>query len=266
VARHDRTIPPGGEGKITLEIHTKGYEGTMQKTARVVTNDPARPQVTLTMKGQIWTPIRLNPRYVRLQGTVGEKVEQVVQVQAKKEEPLKVELASVSIPEKVQVALIEKEKGRIYELRVKNKVEGETSYGGTVNLTTNYPEKPEIAVRISGNVRPVVEVRPRALSFGRMSAERVRQAGSSHRLARRTVTVVLNKGSALEIEKVEVEKGLFEAGLKETGRKTMVQLLVEPLSEKLKEGPNTDTLRIHTNQEDGKVLEVPIRIDIFEQP
>ena len=122
MARFDRTIPPGKEGKITLEIRTKGYEGKIQKTARVVSNDPVKSQLTLTMKGQIWTPIHLKPRYVRLNGTVGEEIEQVVHLRGEKEEPLKIELASISIPEKVEAELHEKEKGRSYELKVKNKV------------------------------------------------------------------------------------------------------------------------------------------------
>jgi len=265
VARYDRTIPPGGEGKITLEIRTKGYEGKMQKTARVVTNDPVKSQVSLTMKGQIWTPVHLKPKYVRLKGTVGEEMEQVVVLRGEKKEPLKVELASISIPDKVEAELHEKEKGRSYELKVRNKVQGEGTYGGTLKLTTNYPEKPEIVVRISGNVTPIVEVRPKALSFGRMSEERIRQAKPGTKVARRTVTVVLNKGTDLKVEKVEVENALFTAAKKETTRKGMVQLLVEPIPEKLREGPNTDSLKIYTNQQDGKVLEVPIRIDIFKK-
>jgi len=105
VARFDRTIPPGGEGKITLEMRTKGYQGNMQKTARVMSNDPKNPQLTITMKGKIWAPIQINPRHVHLRGTVGDKVEQIVRVHGEKKEPLIIKLASVSIPDKVEVEL-----------------------------------------------------------------------------------------------------------------------------------------------------------------
>ena len=107
MARFDRTIPPGGEGKIALEMRTKGYQGNMQKTARVMSNDPKNPQLTITMKGKIWAPIQINPRHVHLRGTVGEKVEQVVRVQGQKEEPLMVKLASVSVADKLAVELRE---------------------------------------------------------------------------------------------------------------------------------------------------------------
>jgi len=113
VARFDRTILPGGEGKITLEMRTKGYQGEMHK-------------------------IDVKPRYVRLRGTVDEEIETVVNLIADKKDPLIMNLASVSIPERVDVKLEETEKGRAYQLTVKNKVKGEVRYAGTLKLTTNY--------------------------------------------------------------------------------------------------------------------------------
>ena len=125
MARFDRSIPPGGEGKITLEVRTKGYQGKLHKKARVLSNDPKHPQVIIGLKGNVWVPINVNPRYVRLRGTEDEEVHGVVNLQGKKKEPMVVELASVSIPKRVDVQLKEIEKGRTYQLTVKNKVKGE---------------------------------------------------------------------------------------------------------------------------------------------
>ncbi len=264
MARFDRTIPPGGEGKITLEMRTKGYQGNMQKTARVMSNDPKNPQLTITMKGKIWAPIQINPRHVHLRGTVGEKVEQIVRVHGEKKEPLIIKLASVSIPDKVEVELHEIEKGRGYEVKIKNKVEGEATYAGQVKLTTNYPEKPELMIRVSGNVRGPLEVRPKVLSFGRMSEERLQQLKENKRFLRRPVTVVLNKGNDLKVNKVEMEKSLFKAVPKPIRQGRMVQILVEPVLEKLEKGLNADRLKIYTNQKDYEVVEVPIRFEVLQ--
>jgi len=263
VARYDRTIPPGGEGKITLEMRTKGYEGKMNKSARVTTNDPKNPQVTISMKGNIWTPIHLKPRYAQLKGVVGDEIQQVVHLQAEKETPLTVKLESISVPDKVTAALEETEKGRSYKLTVKNRVKEEATYGGHIKLSTNYPEKPEVVIRISGNVRAIVEARPKGLSFGRLSQDRVAQAKTKDRFARRPVTVVLNKGNDLKVTKVELEKSLFKADVKELTPGRTVRIFVEPVSERLKKGLNVDSLKIYTNQKDVELLEVPVRIDIF---
>jgi hypothetical protein len=263
VARFDRTIPPGGEGKITLEVRTKGYQGKMHKTARVFSNDPEHPQVTIGLQGEIWVPIHVAPRYVRLRGMQDEVIETVVRVQAKKKEPLIAKLASVSIPDRVEVRLQEIEKGRTYQLKVKNKVKGEARYIGNLKLTTNYPEKSEIVIQITGDIRGRLEVRPKMLSFGRMSQQRLGQLKNGSRVMTRSVTVLLNKGNDLSIEKVELEKALFRASTKQTRPGRMVQILVEPVLEKLKKGANQDRLKIYTNQKGRKVLEVPIRFDLL---
>jgi len=263
VARFDRTIPPGGEGKITLEVRTAGYQGKMHKTARVFSNDPEHPQVTIGLKGEIWSPIHVTPLYVRLRGTQDDEVETVVHVQGKKKEPLIAKLASVSIPDRVEVALQETEKGRTYQLKVKNKVKGEARYRGNLKLTTNYPEKPEIVIQITGDIRGRLEVRPKMLSFGRISQQRLGQLKNSSMVMTRSVTVLLNKGNDLSIEKVELEKTLFRASTKETRPGRMAQILVEPILEKLKKGANQDRLKIYTNQKGREVLEVPIRFDLL---
>jgi hypothetical protein len=92
VARFDRTIPPGGEGKITLEVKTKRYHGNFHKTAEVTTNDPKNPKVTIGMKGTIWTPIHLEPKNAYLAGTLGDEIETVVHLRGEKKEALVIKL------------------------------------------------------------------------------------------------------------------------------------------------------------------------------
>jgi hypothetical protein len=175
-----------------------------------------------------------------------------------------VTLVSVSIPDKVEVQLKETEKGRSYELKVKNKVPTQGTYIGQVKLTTNYQEKSEIVIRVSGNIRPPLEVRPQALSFGRMSETRVEQLKKNGRSMTRSITVLLNKGNDLKIEKVESDKSLFKVVTKEVKPGRMVQLLVEPILGKLKTGQNADQLKIHTNQKQAQLLVVPISFEILQ--
>ncbi len=263
MARFDRTIPPGGEGKITLEVKTKGYQGNVNKSARIFSNDPNKPQLTISMKGNIWTPIQMSPRSVHLGGGLGDKIEKVVNLESKKKEPLTLKLASVSIAEKIGVELKETEKGRKYQLVVKNLVREEGRYRGRIKLTTNYSEKPEIVIRVSGYVRAPVEVKPKSLNFGRMPQERLQKMSKDGRLVRRPVMVILNKGNDLRIERTKLEKSLFKVVVKETKDGRVFQLMVEPILEKLKKGKNTDRLTIHTNHKDRKVLEVPISLEVL---
>lgn len=264
MARFDRTIPPGGEGKITLQLNTKDKQGTIHQTARVFSNDPKIPQLTIGMKGKVWTPIHVHPKYISLTGTLGDKIGTVVRLKGQKEGPLTLKIASVSIPDKVDVELKETEKGRTWELEVDNKVSQQTNYTGQVKLTTNYSEKPELVIRVSGNIRPSVEARPKALSFGRLSEDRVRQLKTKGTPMRRPVTVILNKGPDLKINDVYVEKSLFKVvGMRELQPGRMYQIQIEAVLEKLTKGKNTDKLKIQTNQKDAGVLEVPVRFEIL---
>ncbi len=263
MARFDRTVPPGGEGTITLEVKTKGYQGNIHQTARVFSNDPRNPETTIDMKGTVWAPIYLKPKHAHLAGTLGEKIETVVHMMGEKKDPLIVKLASVSIPDKVEVKLTEIEKGRIWEVKVENKAEEQTTYKGQIKLTTNYPEKPEMVIRITGNVRPPVEVRPKTLNFGRLAEERLQQLKKNGKFMRRPVMVVLNRGNDLKVNKVELEKSLFQVVTREMKPGRMVEIQVQAVFEKLKKGVNTDRLKIYTNQKDSEVLEVPIRFEIL---
>ena len=244
-------------------MRTKRYQGKLHKNATVFTNDPKNRQVTISLKGSIWVPIKITPRYVNLKGLENEKIEQILSLRGEKKEPLIAKLGSVSIPDKVEVELEETEKGRAYQLRVKNKVKGEARYEGNLKLTTSYPEKPEIVIRIAGQIRGRLEVRPKILSFGRMSQERLRQLKKDSRAMTRSITVILNKGNDLKIERVELEKSLFRVSTREVQPGRMTQMLVEPVLEKVKKGANQDRLKIFTNQKDREVLEVPIRFDLL---
>jgi hypothetical protein len=160
------------------------------------------------------------------------------------------------------VELHETEKGRSYQLKIKNKVEGVATYRGQVQLTTNYPEQPEAVIPIACSIKTPLEVRPKSLDFGRQTRGELQQSMENGRLVNRWLTVRLNKGNDLKIEKLELEKSLFRVVTKQFDPGRVVALSVEPILAKLKKGANADRLRIYTNQQEPRVLEVPVRIHL----
>ena len=262
MARFDRAIPPGGEGKITLEMKTEKYQGKVHKKARVFTNDPVSPQVVIGIKGEIWAPILLTPRYVNLAGIKGEKIEKVLHLKAQKSDPLTLKIESVTIPDKVTVELKEIEKGRRYDLTVRNMVKNEGKYRGKIKLISNYPERPEMTIRVSGYVRPPVSINPTLVNFGRISKQKANKLKEDGKL-KRPVTLILYKGNNLKVTKVEFEKSLFAVSVKEMQKGRMVKLTVEPILEKLVKGRNKDKMIIYTNQEESKLFNLPVYLDLL---
>lgn len=49
----DKSIPPGKEGKVILEVQTASQSGEIAKTATLKTNDPERPAIVFTLTANI---------------------------------------------------------------------------------------------------------------------------------------------------------------------------------------------------------------------
>jgi hypothetical protein len=150
VASFDRAIPPGGEGRITLKVNTRGYDGRIHKSARVSTNEPGLKAVNVAVKAFIKPSIFLSRPYVNLSGPEGQSVTKSVEIKAGLEEPLRLEPAGFNLEGKVSYSIEEIEKGRRFKVRFSNTSDRTGSYTGFLKLKTNYFEKPEIFIRIRG--------------------------------------------------------------------------------------------------------------------
>ena len=155
MAHFDRTIPPGGEGKITLKVDTKGYQGEFHKSAKVYTNDPGHSLEILSMKATVKVAIYLSTRYVYLRGPAGEKINRTIKVRAERDKPLNLEPSHFDLGEKVTYGIEEVEAGKLFRIHFANIPGPAETYRGLLKLKTNYPEKPEITFRIRGIFKKV---------------------------------------------------------------------------------------------------------------
>lgn len=161
MASFDRSVPPGGEGKITLKFNTNGYYGPVTKSARVFSNDSTRRVQTLSIKATVRTPIYISPRSVYFKGRLGQKMERTIQITAKQEKALKIKPEKFDLEKIVSFKIKEIEKGKQYQLLFTASPETPGSFRGTLKLSTNYPEKPEISIPITGTVqRSLQNVKP----------------------------------------------------------------------------------------------------------
>jgi len=148
VAQFDRTIPPGGEGKITLKIKTKGYQGEIRKRAKVHTNDPRKKVEVLTIRAFVKALIYVSPKYVRLRGMKGQEVTKTVRVSTEEDKPLKLEPSDFNLSGKVAYRIEEVEAGREFRIHFTSIPDTVGIYRGFLKLKTNYPERPEIIIWI----------------------------------------------------------------------------------------------------------------------
>ena len=97
----DRGIPPGGRGKITLQVNTAGFQGPIDKSAKVSSNDPVNGQITLHLKALVKVPILLTPKYVYLSGISEKTVTRVVEFKAELDKPLEITPGEFNLGQKV---------------------------------------------------------------------------------------------------------------------------------------------------------------------
>ena len=106
--------------------------------------------VTLGVKAFVKVPIYVSPRYVRLYGKEGQSVTRVIEIRAGLEKPLTLEPGQFNLEGKVKYTIEEIEKGRRFKARFTTIPSPSQTYRGFLKLKTNYPEKPEITIRIRG--------------------------------------------------------------------------------------------------------------------
>jgi hypothetical protein len=157
VVRYDRTIPPGGEGQITLRLKTRGYDGKISKGARVFTNDPKQRTTILTLKAEVKVAIRLSKRVVFLEGQEGQSTSQDVRIMGKLDKPLKIEPEVFNLEDKVTYEIETLEPDKLYRILFTNLPGPRGIYHGYLRLKTNYPERPKITIRIRGKFTPDTE-------------------------------------------------------------------------------------------------------------
>jgi hypothetical protein len=150
VAYFDRAVLPGGEGKITLRINTRGYEGKFRRAARVYTNDPGNRMETLTLEVFVKTPILVSPRAVFIQGKASEVLTRSVDITGEQGKPLKIEPVDFNLNHRLQYFIEELSPGNHYRVSFTTLPNGVDHYRGRLLLKTNYPEKPELSIFVRG--------------------------------------------------------------------------------------------------------------------
>ncbi len=136
-----------------MRVDTQNYQGKITKTAKVYSNDPGHQLELLTITAFVKVPIYLSTRYVYLVGQAGQTTTRTIKIRGELVKPLKLEPAQFDLSSKVIYRMEEVEVGKTFLLHFTNIPGSAETYYGELKLKTNYPEKPEISIRIRGKFR-----------------------------------------------------------------------------------------------------------------
>ncbi len=150
MANFDKAIPPGEEGKITLKVRTKGYQGMIRKAARVKTNDPANQNVVLVVKAIVKTPIYVSSRYVRFSGKGDREIGKTIKIRGELDKPLNLTVADFTLKDKLKYTIETILKEKEYQIQFAYLPTIKENFNGILKIKTDYPEMPEITIVIHG--------------------------------------------------------------------------------------------------------------------
>lgn len=266
VAEFDSVIRPGETGKVMAEVKTEAFNGPINKTVTILSNDPNTPSSIVTMKAVVKPYVEAYPagflRYNLLHGDADKKS---VVLFSEEREPFKIE--RVETPG--DWVKVEWQPAAEAE-RAPAGPKGQNQYRVTVTLGgpdapvgplvdkvfihTNSKHQPVYPLSLSGMIRPGYNVMPTVLNFGRVAPE------SMH--STKVLTVSTNNRltpGSFEVMKVETDiPEIVAADVRPSDREGVYEVEVK-LRDKVAEGDLQGELKIYTSDAGTPVFTVPVR-------
>ena len=128
----------------------------MKKTAGVYTNDKNRPRMDLVISGQVEKFVTIRPKHINLRGYTGDTIKASVSLIPEKKYHFKILKVSAKDGKNIKFQLeeVELSDNGAYELKVENLKQGTGRYFDTIILETDSKIRPQLSVRVYGNLRP----------------------------------------------------------------------------------------------------------------
>ena len=143
-----------------MKVSTNNRGGKkLLKTATIYTNDKKNPQLKLSIIGEVEKFVTIQPSQVRLHGVTGQEIKRRVTIIPTPKYPFKITKARVRNGKDISYQLSEEnsENGKKYALTVENKRMQKGSYFDIITLETDSKIKPELHIRVYGQLRQPTE-------------------------------------------------------------------------------------------------------------
>ena len=150
VADFDPLIPPGGEGKITVKIDTRGFDGAERWAVKVYSNDPKWNVAVLDLRAHVKPVFTLSGTAVVFTGKKNTGMTRDIEIATGLDRPLILTPSQFTLSGKVIYSISEIEKEKRYKVTFQNVAGKRENYRGFLKLKTNFPEKPEVTLWIVG--------------------------------------------------------------------------------------------------------------------
>ena len=162
MTKFDKVIPPGSEGTIYATVDISHYNGPIQKSVDIKSNDPKRPDTRVTIKATVKSLIQIQPaEQIRFKVSKGEvKTQEVVLIP----DP-SVKILNSSVDSNMITARLTPQKDGAQKLTVELKrAEVIGTHSTEIKIATEGPIK-EMGIPVVIVVRGPLQVSPPVVNF-----------------------------------------------------------------------------------------------------
>ncbi len=247
----DSTIPPGGEGKITLKLNLKGYQGEVKKTATVTSNDPQSGKIVLVMQGNVKSILEVRPTSnIVFRGVAEQLHESVLDIVATPPNKFQIQKVETNLEGKIAHQVETVQAGTHYRLKVSNLAK-QGNYNGFIKVYTDLPQKPDMAFRVAGVIEGEISVKPQTLVVGKLAAQQPLRVGK--------VLVTTNRGKPFKLTKLTYDEKVIEVNQEPLPNGEGYSLEVSAKVEQIAPGAKQQTvLTIETDAAPSEKYEVHV--------
>lgn len=259
MAKFDKVILPGQEGKIELAVGGDRVHGEFTKSATVESNDPDHPQMTLTVTGKEIPYVQMQPEgTVYVHGRYGEAVEQDVTITSnEKNLDFKVTGARSNIDDKITYSVEPAATQGAYTLKIfKNPKLPTLSTYGTITLSTNSKLAPEATVQVHVMTKGSIMLSPTILNYGAVKFTDQNGPGTPETKA---LTVTKTTG-AFNIRDVAISNANFKASVEAVtpGQQYRIHVTFTPPVRKTARQAEVGEMIIHTDDPQEPAVRVQL--------
>lgn len=260
VADYDHVIAPGQTGKVRVTVDTATFNGPIAKGVTVFTNDPATPQMELTIRANVEPFIKVKPGYARFITVQGEEKEGTIVQTLWTPDKSPVSIVKIDNPYSfLEVKFWEaKPEERLKDIadqqqwKIEMHLHNSAPVGPLVEpikVYTDHPKQKLVQIPVSGFVRPILAVTPPVIDFGQISAAQPAQV---------SVNVRNFASEAIKVTGITGDVQGLEAKIEplQEGREYKVRLTLKPEAQK---GPFLGKLTMTTDSPKLPKLEVQLK-------
>lgn len=255
MARFDRVIPPGGEGKVVLEIDTENLSGNISKGLLLGSNDPDWPELRFQLKATVKPLFLVKPESRSLiHINKGEPWSKDFTVKSVDGVPFKITKTKSSTKYfRVTHDSVNLDKKNEYEISIKASTDipaGRISE--TVDIFTDTQENLSVKIQLFGKVEGNISIHPKRVSF-------YPDPENPKKTVSRNILITKEKGEPLKFKGINIPEKRMKYSVVEVekGREYILVLIWPGTNSKRK---ITGNILLETNDIDMAEIKIPYQI------